>query len=46
MPSLDVIKPSKPLIENPKERAKYNLLFDYGRDIDNYLKKLSEINSV
>ncbi len=46
IPSLEAAKPVKPFIEDPKERARQNLLSDYGTDIDNYLKKLSEINSV
>jgi hypothetical protein len=35
-------KERKPLMvfENPKERAKYNLISDYGTAIDTYLKKL------
>lgn len=46
IPSLETVKSNKNSIEGPKERARHNLLTDYGTDIDNYLKKLSEINSV
>jgi hypothetical protein len=50
MPSLELAKNThqKPaaVIENPKERAKFNLVNDYGNDIDNYLKNLAEINGV
>ena len=32
------ISDAKLLIENPKERARFNLLSDYGSNIENYLK--------
>jgi len=41
-----VLKTAKIHIDDPKERAKFNLRSDYGIEIDNYLKNLSEINSI
>ena len=29
-----------PIFDNPKEKARYNLISDYGVDIDSYLKEL------
>jgi hypothetical protein len=37
---------NKPVIADPKERAKLNLLTDYGDDIDSYLKQLAELNGI
>jgi cyclin B len=36
----------KPVITDPKEKAKLNLLSDYGEDIDRYLKQLVELNGI
>ena len=32
--------------ENPEEKAKYNLITDYGTAIDSYLKELQEFNRI
>ena len=42
MQSFDSRITAKPLSTDPKERARLNLVTEFGRDVDNYLKKLED----
>jgi hypothetical protein len=46
MGSVESIRTPEPLFASPKERARKNLIQDYGMSIDKYLKKIEEENRI